>query len=341
MEIGSNIRNLRKKMGLRQEQLAEAMRVSPASVSKWETNQSYPEITVLAELADFFEVSMDTLIGHKLNANRMEALIAEMKKAVDDREEEEASALCGKILRNYPNDERAADACANAFYRLFIYTQEKSYMEQCVEQTKRLMSLKRGEMEKERLERLFALGNQHELLEKWDAAKAYYEQSNVNGVSDAFIAGCLLNQGDTQKAVAALSDVLAESVFRQYQAVNGLADGWRELGEEEKACGALEWIYGVMESLHYNATTMMVTQIKLAGLYQECGQKEKTEAALRKAAALAKKNDNQEIISAAGFLQIEKKRELLVSTPGKKELLMGFAASMGSPFAEIINEELE
>jgi len=341
MEIGSNIRNLRKKMGLRQEQLAEAMRVSPASVSKWETNQSYPEITVLAELADFFEVSMDTLIGHKLNADRMEALIAEMKKAVDDREEEKASALCGKILRNYPNDERAADACANAFYRLFICTQEKSYMEQCVEQTKRLMSLKRGETEKERLERLFALGNQHELLEKWDAAKAYYEQSNVNGVSDAFIAGCLLNQGDTQKAVAALSDVLAESVFRQYQAVNGLADGWRELGEEEKACGALEWIYGVMESLHYNATTMMVTQIKLAGLYQECGQKEKTEAALRKAAALAKKNDNQEIISAAGFLQIEKKRELLISTPGNKELLMGVAASMGSPFAEIINEELE
>ena len=76
MELGNNIKELRKQKGLRQEQLAEAMGVSTASVSKWETNQSYPELTLLADLADFFEVSIDTLIGHNLSADRLEALIA-------------------------------------------------------------------------------------------------------------------------------------------------------------------------------------------------------------------------------------------------------------------------
>ena len=81
MELGNNIRNIRKQRGLRQEQLAEAMGVSVAAVSKWETNQSFPELTVLAELADFFEVSMDTLVGHSLKADRMEEMIAQIETA--------------------------------------------------------------------------------------------------------------------------------------------------------------------------------------------------------------------------------------------------------------------
>lgn len=120
MELGSNIKDLRKQKGLRQEQLAEAMGVSTASVSKWETNQSFPELTLLAELADFFEVSVDTLIGHTLNADRLEALIEQMKKAADDHEEENAAALCEKILRNYPNNDRAVEACSSCYYKLFI-----------------------------------------------------------------------------------------------------------------------------------------------------------------------------------------------------------------------------
>ena len=54
MELGNNIYNLRKQRGLKQEQLAEAMGVSVAAVSKWENGQSAPELTVLMELADFF-----------------------------------------------------------------------------------------------------------------------------------------------------------------------------------------------------------------------------------------------------------------------------------------------
>lgn len=341
MELNQNIKRIRKERGLNQEQLAEAMGVSAASVSKWETGQSAPELSALMELADFFGVSVDALLGHRVDADRMEVLIAQMEEAVEAREEEAAAALCEKILRNYPNNDRAVVACADCYYRLFIYTGKKIHMEHCIAQTKRLMNLKQGEPERERLGRLHYLGNQYELLEQWDIAKEYYEQSNVGGSSDASIAGCLLNQGKTREAIGKLSDMLVETVFQQYHAVNKLADGWSALGETGKACAALEWMYGVMEALHYNPTTMILIQVKLAVLYEDCGEVKRMEAALRKASVLAAETDTQEIGATADFLLIEEARKMLINATGNRELLMNIADSVGSAIAEIINEVLQ
>lgn len=342
MELGSNIKDLRKQKGLRQEQLAEAMGVSTAAVSKWETNQSYPELTLLAELADFFEVSVDTLIGHNLSADRMETLIAQMEKAVEDRDEEKAASLCEKILRNYPNDSRAVEACADGYYNLYIYTSKRLYMEHCIAQTKRLMNLKQGEPERERLERLHYLGNQYDHLEQWDTAKEYYEQSNVSGSSDASIANCLLKLGKPQEAVTMLSNVLVENVFQQFQIVNILADSWVALDETEKACFALEWLYTVMDSLGYNPTTMILLKAKLVGHYVELGQTEAAEAAIRSAAILAKENSCRELGAKADFLRIDSSKKIRISASGDNvEMLVGFAAALGPTFVDIVNEVLQ
>ncbi len=341
MELGNNLRNLRKQRGLRQEQLAEAVGVSVAAVSKWETAQCAPELTVLMELADFFEVSMDTLVGHTLHADRLEVLIAQMDEALTAREEETAAVVCDKILRNYPNDSRAVETCSHGYYQLFVYTNKDTYMEQCITQTKRLMTLKQGEPARNRLTRLNYLGNQYELLHQWEIAKDYYEQSNVDGSSDACIARCLFHQGQTQKSLEMLSQVLVKSVFRQYGDVNTMVDAWVLLGEREKACAALTWIYDVMKSLHYNPTTMLLIQIQLAGLYRECGQVEAAQAAIRKAAELAKENSKQEMGASAEFLQLEQVRELILSAPdSNRELLLQVATKMGAPFTDIVAEVL-
>ena len=57
MMLNENIREIRKINNMTQEQLAEVMGVSTASVSKWETGQSAPEISALLALADYFDVS--------------------------------------------------------------------------------------------------------------------------------------------------------------------------------------------------------------------------------------------------------------------------------------------
>ena len=49
--IGANIKRLRTAKGITQEQLSEAMNVTCAAVSKWEREETYPDITLLQPLA--------------------------------------------------------------------------------------------------------------------------------------------------------------------------------------------------------------------------------------------------------------------------------------------------
>jgi len=58
MTLGNKIAELRKEKGMTQEALANALGVSNQAVSKWEANQSCPDIQLLPQLADFFCVSM-------------------------------------------------------------------------------------------------------------------------------------------------------------------------------------------------------------------------------------------------------------------------------------------
>ena len=62
--IGERIKKYRKNKEMTQDALAQALAVSPQSVSKWECGDGYPDITLLPTIANFFEVTVDELIGN-------------------------------------------------------------------------------------------------------------------------------------------------------------------------------------------------------------------------------------------------------------------------------------
>ena len=64
IKISENIKRLRKAKKITQEGLAEIFNVTPAAVSKWENNETYPDITLLFPLSHFFGVSIDELMGY-------------------------------------------------------------------------------------------------------------------------------------------------------------------------------------------------------------------------------------------------------------------------------------
>ena len=64
MPLSERIVQLRKALGLSQEQLAEQVGVSRQSISKWETGQSAPELEKLVTLSKIFHVSIDELLGN-------------------------------------------------------------------------------------------------------------------------------------------------------------------------------------------------------------------------------------------------------------------------------------
>ena len=65
INIAKMIVNKRKEKGITQEELANYIGVSKASVSKWETEQSYPDVTFLPMLATYFNISIDELMDYK------------------------------------------------------------------------------------------------------------------------------------------------------------------------------------------------------------------------------------------------------------------------------------
>ena len=58
-KLSENIRKFRKERGLTQEQLAEVLGVTVGAVYKWEARLSQPELSMVMELADFFDTSVD------------------------------------------------------------------------------------------------------------------------------------------------------------------------------------------------------------------------------------------------------------------------------------------
>ena len=68
MNIGNNIKQLRQKNNLTQDQVAEKIGVSYQAVSKWENNANTPDIALLPQIANLFGVSIDALFSDDLTA---------------------------------------------------------------------------------------------------------------------------------------------------------------------------------------------------------------------------------------------------------------------------------
>ena len=65
LNISGNLIRLRHEKKVTQEQVADFIGVTKASVSKWETGQSTPDIMLLPQLAAYFDVSVDALLGYE------------------------------------------------------------------------------------------------------------------------------------------------------------------------------------------------------------------------------------------------------------------------------------
>ena len=66
MNFGQNLRNLRKSKNISQEELAERVRVSRQSVSKWETGEAYPEMNNILELCKIFHCHINDLVNDNI-----------------------------------------------------------------------------------------------------------------------------------------------------------------------------------------------------------------------------------------------------------------------------------
>ncbi len=88
--IGACLRDLRKEKGLTQEQLAERFNISQRTVSRWKTGTATPDLDVLLQLADFYEVDLRALMNGEVKSTQTSQEVKEIvqKAAAYNRENE-------------------------------------------------------------------------------------------------------------------------------------------------------------------------------------------------------------------------------------------------------------
>ena len=85
MTIGKRIAALRREKNLKQDDLAQMLEVSPQAVSKWENDQTCPDISLLPKLAKILGVSVDELLSGKQELQPMVTLVPEdQRKDIKD-----------------------------------------------------------------------------------------------------------------------------------------------------------------------------------------------------------------------------------------------------------------
>ncbi len=103
--FSENMKCLRKERDLTQDALANFLGVSFQAVSKWERGESYPDIEMLPEIAGYFGVSVDELLGINRAENKKEirSIIEEYDNLTDA---EKKHGIILKAIKMFPNDFR-------------------------------------------------------------------------------------------------------------------------------------------------------------------------------------------------------------------------------------------
>lgn len=83
-QVGIFLKELRKEKNITQEQLAEKLNVSARTVSRWETGNNMPDISVLVDLAEFYEVSIPEIIDGERKSENMNKEVKETALKISD-----------------------------------------------------------------------------------------------------------------------------------------------------------------------------------------------------------------------------------------------------------------
>lgn len=103
INLGHILIENRHKRGITQDELASYIGVSKAAVSKWETGTTYPDITLLPQLATYFNISIDELVGYEPQMTKEQIRDIYRKLASDFSTQpiEQVREQCQEITKKY------------------------------------------------------------------------------------------------------------------------------------------------------------------------------------------------------------------------------------------------
>lgn len=244
LSLSENISKLRKANDMTQERLAEALGVSFAAVSKWERGVATPELSLIADMADLFRVSIDALIGYEFCNNDKDTVVQRLKQYVHDREAKDALSDAEKALQRYPNCFEIVYYSAVNYRVRGIYQQEPAY-------SKRALTLYRhacrliGQNTDPEISELSigrAMADIHLTLGEYDEGLEILKKNNPCRLNHSLIGETLASScNDPEGALPYLSIALIDLTVSHMQIVIGYANLYEKTKDYKNAIALLDW----------------------------------------------------------------------------------------------------
>ena len=312
IQISDNIRDLRKARDMMQEQLAEALGVSAAAVSKWERGAAVPELSYILEMADLFGVSVDALVGYRIRSGAADDLAERIHALQREKNYPEAAAEAEKTLVRYPNYFRLVYRCGEMYQLMGLETKDRRALERAVELLTHTVALLPQNTDPEISEAtiwaevaqcLFCLNRREEGIE---LLKKY----NHGGVHNSTI-GMQYAVSDTHKpeeAAPYLMNAYADCFHKTVQTLVGYANYYAKLKDWQRLMDTELWIIRYLESMKERADAVTYVDKMRSVFYADCGnqccrlgQRDQAEAYMRRALEIAKAFDAAPVYNVLGM----------------------------------------
>ncbi len=308
MKLAENIKRLRKERKLTQEQLAEVLGVTVGAVYKWEAGLCMPEIRLIMEMADFFDLSVDYLLGYEMKDNSVKATIKRLNEYINSTDIngiEEAE----KALVKYPNNFYVVYLSALIYHVSAGAYLEKKYAERAYELFERALPLIDQNNNPAISDMtLYNLMSQAKIIfGDADEGVEILKKHNKEGIYNDLIGYTLaVYCRKYDEATQYLSFTMIQSFRNHTETIYGFTAVYCSKGEYEKAEEALLWGMKYMDSLKISGKESVIDKYVsvslalLAYVYMKSGDEKKAETTYKKAVEKAKafdRNPNYDVMN--------------------------------------------
>ncbi len=312
INLAENIRASRKARGLTQEQLAEVLGVTVGAVHKWEARLSVPELPLIVEMADFFDTSVDALLGYELNDNRLDETVGRIWRCHSEKNREGLNEV-EKALKKYPNAFPVAYAGATLYHSIGMEAKDAQMLCRALElyeKARQLLPQNRDASISEQTlcsaiaQVYFALGEKEKAVE---LAKAH----NAGDLYSAMIGEVLaMELNRPEEAEPYLSRGLMQAFNALIYVVLGFSEVYRARRDPEGGQAVLLWGIRALRGLKASDRPDFTDKLcaygyaRLAGFQLDGGDETAARESLRRARSLARAFDDMPDYSCRNLLFI-------------------------------------
>ncbi len=336
LSLAENIRAFRKQRRMTQEKLAEALGVTVGAVYKWESGQSQPELNLLVEMADFFDTSVDVLLGYRMKDNSLEAAAERIQtycRTLDPAALTEAE----KTMAKYPNSFEVLFRCASVYLFFGTGNHDRKQISRALALLERSKTLL-PQNDDPQISEVTICGNMaiaYFLLGKIEKCIELLKQNNASGVFNNYIGAMLAVYTEEQEEAASyLSEALADILSSLFSVTLGFVFVFRTRNDWDSAADIVRWGIDLLtgsrresgtDALEKTHAEMLVLQ---AYVQAKAGKQAESVLSLRKAGSIALRFDSRPDFSL--------QNTRFADHPERAVVLDVFGATASGSIAELI-----